>query len=81
MIFVTFCAWFLFVTTFTGASVSDANQATLTSGDPAYFASAIVFFPYFIAGYLAKRHELVESFLQVSSALNLTHAVPTPLEC
>ncbi|KAL1496881.1 hypothetical protein AB1Y20_014462 [Prymnesium parvum] len=64
VILVTFCTWACFALT-TTSSITDGSIA---SKEGSLLSATCVFLPYFVAGFLARKHRLIERFLQFAEA-------------
>jgi hypothetical protein len=77
---ITFVTWLLFLLTQTGSSVSDGSAAKVAD----YMSSALIYLPHFMVGYVFKRHQLFQRYVQArapgSRAAFLTPS-PSFLSC
>lgn len=64
LIAIVFFSWFIFIFTATTLSISDADIAK--SGSGSYFSSSLIYLPFFMAGYVGKRHGLFETYVQLT---------------
>jgi len=69
---VTFLSWFLFTMTSEGKSVSDGNLAASAG----FLSSSMIYLPYFIAGFLFKKHSTLQNFVQLAQTNKLVMWVP-----